>query len=165
MVIPNNRYGSQANCVATSDCASLQISVPTTENFSYSSIQVDVHLTHSKGGDIILHLRNPQGTIITLLHKAGELSGSVTARGAEMDFLYPVQFDDQCGKEYAEFIERLVPSGSNIIPAGTIVKSSNESDPPASTLSTITPGTTQGVWTLFVGDSKPGSDGSDGILL
>ena len=109
-----------------------EIEIPITQNLPISSIAVRVNLNHTFVGDLVLRLRSPQGTTVTLL------SGSC-GNGEDINAL----FTDE---------------GSNLVCAGLPVISGDVL--PVGSLSAFNGESSQGTWVLEVEDTAAEDGGT-----
>ena len=142
-------------------------------------VTIGVALSHTRIGDLVIKLRSPEGTVVTLMHRPvlsdvpDRRSTGCCGDNARFDILYPVFFSDsapsgvtaeQMGLDISDIAvfdivgDPRNASPDNYIPsAGDLGQSSGGTL--VDSLSALSGETADGVWQLYIGDCYAGNTG------
>lgn len=140
------------------------VSIPVSDPRIVQNLKVRVGITHTWLGDLVIKLKSPDGTLVTLMSRAG--FGETTDNGStgvgdssDLSASFPITFDMAAIVSAETMGNGLASSGvvsrddgiSNYIP--------NRGATAAGTLNTFLGKALNGTWALYVGDVEPGDSG------
>jgi subtilisin-like proprotein convertase family protein len=158
--IADNTYnGTLASMASTS------VNVPASGTITRVGVRIGV--SHTWAGDLTLKLRSPVGTIVTLMSRPGVLEtaddgNDALGVGDSSNLLntFPITFDDLAASS-AETMGNTLTNGGVVCQDDA--RCSYAPNPGAATpgnLSSFNAQNSQGIWTLYAGDSVAGDTGS-----
>ena len=119
--------------ISSGDPSLEEVEIPITQNLPISSMEVRVNINHTFVGDLVLRLRSPQGTTVTLLSQS-------CGGGEDIDVLFSDEGSSlSCG-------------AASPVVSGTVL--------PVDNLSAFEGESSQGIWVLEVQDTAAADGGS-----
>jgi subtilisin-like proprotein convertase family protein len=162
--IPDDSYNGTLASMAT-------VSMPVFDPRLVQNLRVRVGISHTWLGDLVIKLKSPDGTVVTLMSRPGfaettDNGSSGVGDSSDLSSSFPVTFDMAATVPAETMGNALASSGVVSRDDGISSYIPNRGAAAAGTLNTFLGKTLNGAWELYVGDSEFGDTGTiDSVTL
>ena len=156
--IPDDGYNGTPASMAS-------VNLPVSLTQTVQKVTVTVGITHTWVGDLVIKVRSPAGTMVTLVSRPGLIEAADNGTdgigdSSNLSGNFPITFDD-LGAVSAENMGSTIADGGVVCQNdGQCTFAPNAGAAAAGSLSAFNGQTAAGTWTLLVGDGTPGDTGT-----